>query len=672
MLSAEDKRAGATQPPWLIRGFRAAVQDSGLIYLPMEGHPFTWTKGCRALNPTEERLDRALATQWWLDEFPQFKFINATADRFDHSPILLRLIHVEKEFKPRVFKFENAWLEEHDLNSVVSDAWNREGFASLLLKIKSCSEDLEEWRARLRSRFTQSIREYHEEMEHNQDSSNELCVRIYQEAREKLSKVLRQEEEYWKQRSKTHWLRDGDSNTKFFHAMASTRRKRNKIAKLSNNEGDMINDQRGMCNIAKDCFENLFKKANNEDDEVTNLVCGRVTDDDNHKLTRDFQIEEFKEALFSMHSDKAPGPDELNPTFYKRFWALYGNEVSQTSKQWLQRGRFPDQLNDTNIVLIPKVDSPTSMKDLKPTSLCNVLYKIVLNVLANKIKPLLNRANEKEAQCMKKILDIYEKASGQAINYAKSEVYFNMNTPNHIKESISNTLGFTEVVGTGRYLGMPSMIGRNKKAMFGYLKDRMWKKLQSWSGDELEKMINSFWWGSNKTTAMLGKQSWELLTNHDTILSIVFKAKYYPREGFLDAKLGHNPSYVWRSIQASQVIVKRGLQWRIGNGANVPIWKQPWLRDETCAFVTTEVVAGRENMNVGDLINHNTRTWNIELIHQIFNPRDASEIIKIPLNLLQSDDVPIWRFSRNGAYSVRSAYYQLMEVIIDNSHLKVE
>jgi hypothetical protein len=54
--------------------------------------------------------------------------------------------------------------------------------------------------------------------------------------------------------------------------------------------------------------------------------------------------------------------------------------------------------------------------------------------------------------------------------------------------------------------------------------------------------------------AMLGKQGWQLLTNQDTILSQVFKAKYYPKEGFLEAKLGHNPSYVWRSIHASQVV----------------------------------------------------------------------------------------------------------------------
>ncbi|MCH97325.1 endonuclease/exonuclease/phosphatase family protein [Trifolium medium] len=225
MLSADDKRGGTTQPPWLIRGFKEAVQDSGLIDLPMEGYPFTWTKGRRALNPTEERLDRALATQRWLDEFPYFKF------------------------------------KEQELNHVVSEAWNKEGHAPLLSKIKNCTEDLEVWGARLRSRFTRSIREYREEMEQNQDSSNDLCVRKYQEAREKLSKVLKQEEEYWKQRSKIHWLRDGDSNTKFFHAMASARRRRNHITKLSNNDGDLVHDQSGMCNIAKEYFDNLFQQG---------------------------------------------------------------------------------------------------------------------------------------------------------------------------------------------------------------------------------------------------------------------------------------------------------------------------------------------------------------------------------------------------------------------------
>lgn len=48
--------------------------------------------------------------------------------------------------------------------------------------------------------------------------------------------------------------------------------------------------------------------------------------------------------------------------------------------------------------------------------------------------------------------------------------------------------------------------------------------------------------------AMLGKQGWKLQTEHHTLVAKVFKARYFPRSNFLGSKLGHNPSFVWRSI----------------------------------------------------------------------------------------------------------------------------
>jgi hypothetical protein len=55
----------------------------------------------------------------------------------------------------------------------------------------------------------------------------------------------------------------------------------------------------------------------------------------------------------------------------------------------LNTGIMPPQLNSTNIVLIPKVKNPVSVSDYRPISLCNVFYKVISKVLANRLKKIL-------------------------------------------------------------------------------------------------------------------------------------------------------------------------------------------------------------------------------------------------------------------------------------------
>ena len=57
---------------------------------------------------------------------------------------------------------------------------------------------------------------------------------------------------------------------------------------------------------------------------------------------------------------------------------------------FFEDGVMPDGVNDAAIVLIPKVQHPESLKDYRPISLCNVLYKVVSKCLVNRLRPLLD------------------------------------------------------------------------------------------------------------------------------------------------------------------------------------------------------------------------------------------------------------------------------------------
>ena len=100
---------------------------------------------------------------------------------------------------------------------------------------------------------------------------------------------------------------------------------------------------------------------------------------------------------------------------------------------------------------------------------------------------LFFKADENQTNVMKNILTTYETTSGQAISLPKSEIFCSRNVPDHLKQTITNILGVQVVLGTGKYLGLPSMIGRNRNATFAFIKDQVCQKINSWSGKCLSK-----------------------------------------------------------------------------------------------------------------------------------------------------------------------------------------
>lgn len=275
------------------------------------------------------------------------------------------------------------------------------------------------------------------------------------------------------------------------------------------------------------------------------------------------------------------------------------------------------------------------------------------------------KATQGEASNMCDILKKYDMLLGQMVNYAKSDIVFSLNTTVSVRRNICESLGVQEKEKPGKYLGMPMYIGKSKKEAFGFLSDRVQSKIHAWCNkdlskagkitllktsaqttptflmslflipdticEEIEKKMNAFLWGggiNNKgvkciswkrmcmpkeygglglkelrkfNIAILAKQGWRLLIEANPLVSAVMKARYYPDRNVLNAKLGANPSYVWRGIVQGLEALRAGVRRKIGNGMETMVWDDPWIPDRGNGLVSPVEQDQRLNVKVSSL-----------------------------------------------------------------------
>ena len=145
-----------------------------------------------------------------------------------------------------------------------------------------------------------------------------------------------------------------------------------------------------MARVATSYFQDIYKASTcTQMEECVNVVPHKVIEEMHQLLTSDYSAEEVKVALFQMGPTKALGPNGMNALFYQKFWHIVGDNVVVAVLDFLNSGNIVPEINYTHIVLIPKVKYPEKMADFHPISLCNVIYKIISKVLANRLKQIM-------------------------------------------------------------------------------------------------------------------------------------------------------------------------------------------------------------------------------------------------------------------------------------------
>ena len=294
------------------------------------------------------------------------------------------------------FKFEEAWLLWEDCEAVVQDGWNNMGgtgsaMANVKKRIVGCGRELHAWGALKTQLDIERIKVLQRRIEVlNMGECTEENKAEFLLVSKELDDLLLKQDIFWAQRSRISWLKHGDNNTKFFHAKASQRRRRNFIQGIKNHEDVWVEEVEEIAGVATRYFEDIFKAGECDSlEECLAVVHPKVSPDMRDMLSSEYSQEEIKAALFQMRPTKAPGPNSMNALFYQKFWHIVGDDVITAVLEFLNNGIMELDVNYTQIVLVPKIKSPEKITDYRPISLRNVIYKIISKVLANRLKQIL-------------------------------------------------------------------------------------------------------------------------------------------------------------------------------------------------------------------------------------------------------------------------------------------
>jgi len=226
------------------------------------------------------------------------------------------------------------------------------------MKVVKMREPLRKWNREVFGHIDQKIKSFQKEMAKLDLKAQEFMLdEVEWHRRDALQSLLwlwqTRKERYWKQLLRCKIIKEGDRNTKYFHVLATIRRRKKMISSLTRGT-EVINDQTEIKRTIIQHFKQLYARQEATMFDISTLGLNKITHEECNTLEEQVTPMEVREAMLSCGPLKALGYDGFNLKCIRHVWPIIGEECSRYVIQFFKTGILPQCINTTWVTLVPK------------------------------------------------------------------------------------------------------------------------------------------------------------------------------------------------------------------------------------------------------------------------------------------------------------------------------
>ncbi|XP_074301373.1 uncharacterized protein LOC141632757 [Silene latifolia] len=322
----------SSDPPNLpaLEAFNDAIANSDLHDLKTNGCYFTWTNKQEHGDRKWMRLDRVLVNSVWLTSFPDSFAEALTAGISDHSPLIVSLPSpVQKA--PYSFKFLNCWSQDKLFLPLVHKEWAFPVHGCAMYKLMKHLHRLKNPLRQLHKDSYSGIsdrvkklqqRLHHCQLQLQQDPTNSHYITEEESACNDYCQIRNVELNIAYQGAKDLDIKMGDASTSYFFSKIAARRNYSNITKVLDLHGNLCTEAKDISDAFIDYYTSLlgFEEKVTDFDTQIMLNGHSLSGAESCNLLAPITPQEVKAALFSIDSNKSPGPDGYSAGFFKAAW----------------------------------------------------------------------------------------------------------------------------------------------------------------------------------------------------------------------------------------------------------------------------------------------------------------------------------------------------------------